>query len=183
MRAGDHWDVIFEWKWAQKHCTVNTDVFLHLMALNPRRNAHFCILFCNDARKTLAGTPKKQSTTSQNIGRHQTKKTTIYGGPESWVDAGILLFFAFCWCLPMFCEIVQIVLCFFALFGACASLMSLFDVEKERPYLQCFVLIFIHKSRPHGSQRKSPETVGKMCFAKWPFRFWNRKNSFLGFKI
>ena len=44
------------------------------MALKPGRNAHFCILFCNDARKTLAGTKKKQSTISQNIGRRQQKE-------------------------------------------------------------------------------------------------------------
>ena len=206
------------------------------MALKPRRNAIFCILFCNDARKTLAGTKNKK--TKHNLTKHwhgpkkakskkQKKRFPTYGDPESWVDDGILLFcffwclsgfgassvffwclsmfggfdlskhwqapnkpktakshhllgtldphrleifvflvllFAFFWCLPMFCDIM---LCFFC---ACAGLMGLFDVEKERTYSQCFVLIFMQESRPHGPQRKSPETVGKSCFAKWPFQ-------------
>ena len=70
--AGDHGEVIFSMKMSTKHC--NYRCFLHLVALKSRRTAHFCILFCNDARKTLAGTKKKQkkhNIISQNIGRHQ----------------------------------------------------------------------------------------------------------------
>lgn len=69
--AGDHGEVIFSMKMSTKHC--NYRCFLHLVALKSRRTAHFCILFCNDARKTLAGTKKtkKHNIISQNIGRHQ----------------------------------------------------------------------------------------------------------------
>ena len=109
---------------------------------------------------------------SQNTGRHQINQKQqnpiIYSGlwiPIDWKS----LFFLFCFLLFFGACQCFVTLCF-VFFGACAGLMGLFDVEKERTYLQCFVLIFMQKSRPHGPQRKSPETVGKSCFAKWPFQ-------------
>jgi hypothetical protein len=91
-------DVIFAWKWTQN--IVNTDVFCIWWLWN--LGAFFCILFCNDARKTLAGTKKQkqQSTISQNIGRH--------GGSR---------ILSRCWDL-----------CFLFFLGACEGLVHLVDV-------------------------------------------------------
>ena len=111
MRAGDHGDVIFEWKWAQKHCTVNTDVFCIWWLWNLGETHIFASCFVMmlekhwqapkkfkaQSHKTLAGTKKKQT-------------PSIYSGlwiPIDWKAFFFLAFF--CGCLPMFCEIV---LCF-----------------------------------------------------------------------
>jgi len=85
--------------------------FLHLMALKPRRNAHFCILFCNDAWKTLAGTKKNKAQSHKTLAGTKKKQTpSIYSGLWIPIDWKYLLFFAFfCEWLPRFCEIV---LCF-----------------------------------------------------------------------
>ena len=65
----------------------------------------------------------------------------------------VRLCFVFCllfWCL---CKFDELVLCW-----------------KGKNIFTVFCAHFIQKSCPHGPQRKSPETVGKSCFAKWPFR-------------
>ena len=60
----------------------------------------------------------------------------------------------------MFCEIVL------GFFCVCAGLMSLLGVEKERQYLHCLLCSFSFKNHVP----MVPKTVGKSCFAKWPFR-------------
>ena len=128
MRAGDHGDVIFEWKWAQKALYCKYRCFLHLMALKPGRNAHFCILFCNDARKTLAGTKKNNAQSHKTLAGANKKKQnpSIYSGLWIPIDWKALLFFGVpanvLWDCALF---------FVCFFGACASLMSLFYVEKS----------------------------------------------------
>ena len=100
--------------------------------------------------KTLAGTKKKPSTISQNIGRHQKKQKkhnpSVYLGlwiPIDWKS----VFFCFFWGLPMFCEIVLgffLCLCRFDELAWCWKGKTVFTLS--------FVLIFIQKSRPHGPQ-------------------------------
>ena len=114
LRAGDHGDMIFEWKWAQN--TVTTDVFCIWCLWNRGETHIFASCFVMMLEKHWQAPQKNKAQPHKTLAGTKQKKTTIYGGPESWVDAGILLFFAFCWCLPMFCEIVQIVLWFFCTF-------------------------------------------------------------------
>ena len=66
FESGGRWGCDFCMKMSTKHCKYRC--FLHLMALKPRRNAIFCILFCNDARKTLAGTKKNPASTQDISG-------------------------------------------------------------------------------------------------------------------
>jgi hypothetical protein len=65
------------------------------MALKPGRNAHFCILFCNDARKTLAGTKKNKAQSQKTLAGANKKKQnpSIYSGLWIPIDWKSLLFF------------------------------------------------------------------------------------------
>ena len=102
------------------------------------------------SNKTLAGTKNEK---------------TICGSPESWVDAGVLLFLFF-WCMPLFCEIV---LCFFLwclpMFG---EHVCCWKLNQSIYVVSCSWSFKI--SCPPGPQRKLPEAVRKPCFATWPFR-------------
>ena len=156
MRAGDHGDVIFEWKWAQKHCTVNTDVFCIWWLWNLGETHIFASCFVMMLEKHWQAPKKNKAQSHKTLAGANKKKQnpSIYSGlwiPIDWKS--LLFFWGACQCFVRLCFV-------FCLLFWC---LCKFD-----ELVLCWKVI--QKSRPHGPQRKSPETVGKSCFAKWPFR-------------
>ena len=107
---------------------------------------------------------KKPSTISQNIGRHQKKQKKTQSqrllrtlDPHRLEICVFFVFFGACQCFVRLCLVF---------FCVCAGLMSLLGVEKERQYLHCLLCSFSFKNHVP----MVPKTVGKSCFAKWPFR-------------
>ena len=128
MRAGDHGDVIFEWKWAQKHCTVNTDVFCIWWLWNLGETHIFASCFVMMLEKHWQAPKKNKAQSHKTLAGANKKKQnpSIYSGLWIPIDWKSLLFFGVpanvLWDCALF---------FVCFFGACASLMSLFYVEKS----------------------------------------------------
>ena len=101
------------------------------------------------SHKTLAGTKKNKKTQSQRLLR------TL--DPHRLEICVFFVFFGACQCFVRLCLVF---------FCVCAGLMSLLGVEKERQYLHCLLCSFSFKNHVP----MVPKTVGKSCFAKWPFR-------------
>ena len=78
--SGGSWGGDFWMKMSTTHC--NYPCFLHLVALKSRRNAIFCILFCNDARKTFAGTKKNHNNFTKHWQAPKITKNTDFQSME-----------------------------------------------------------------------------------------------------